>query len=195
MRWRRLTAGDVVLSSTRSTKPVGVSGASTMLPVIGSTAYRMMRTRSVGAAGVKAPSCSYIWVVVFHTHVVPSSAGGTTLALMPPENVAAPRRSASRRAAAFASSALDLRGGVIGAARSSVPTRLGAAVGEPVARLTASKLCNIGDRSTPDTVSRLLLRRAGSDRCACGPVLSLQAATTRTAATARPHQERRYTGM
>ncbi len=111
-----------------------------MSPVIGSTAYRMMRTRSVGAAGVKAPSCSYMWVVVFHTHVVPSSAGGTTLALMPPENVAAPRRSASKRAAAFACSALEERGGLMGAARSSMPTRLGAAAGEPAAPLIALKL-------------------------------------------------------
>jgi len=56
--WSLSTAGAVVLSSTRSTKPVGVSGVSTMSSVIGSTAYRMIRTRSVGAAGVKVPSCS-----------------------------------------------------------------------------------------------------------------------------------------
>src|SRR2546426_2513585 len=101
----------------------------------------MMRTRSVGAAGVKVPSCSYAWVVVFHTHVVPSSGWGTTLALIaPPETVAAPRRSACRRAAEYASSVRDVRGGPIGAARSSAPTRLGAAAGEPVAALTALKL-------------------------------------------------------
>ena len=90
---------------------------------------------------MKAPSCSYFWVVVFHTHVVPSSAGGTTLALIPPENVAAPRRSACIRAAALAWSALEARGGLNGAARSSMPTRLGAATGEPVAvSLSALKL-------------------------------------------------------
>src|SRR5712691_8991825 len=93
----------------------------------------MMRTRSVGAAGVKVPSCSYLWVVVFHTHVVPSSAGGTTLALIPPEKVAAPPRSACIRAAAFVRSAVEVPGGLNEAARSSMPIRLGAAAGEPVA--------------------------------------------------------------
>ncbi len=90
---------------------------------------------------MKAPSCSYLWVVVFHTHVVPSSAGGTTLALIPPETVAAPRRSARIRAAALAWSALEVRGGLNGAARSSMPIRLGTATGEPVAvSLSALKL-------------------------------------------------------
>src|SRR5882724_4120014 len=114
----------------------------------------MMRTRSVGAAGVKLPSCSYAWVVVFHTHVVPRSAGGTTLALIPPENVAALRRSARRRAAEYPSSALDVRGGPIGAARSSALNRLGAAAGEPAAPLTAPKLASIGDRSEERRVGK-----------------------------------------
>src|SRR5437762_3370247 len=46
MTWSLSTAGAVVLSSTRSTKPVAVSGASTTSWVNGSTAYRMIRTRS-----------------------------------------------------------------------------------------------------------------------------------------------------
>src|SRR5260370_29001694 len=91
----------------------------------------MMRTRSVGAAGVNVPSCSYLWVVGFHTHVVPSKAGGTTLALIPPEKVAAPARSACIRAAAFVRRALEMAGGLKGAARSSVPRRLRAAAREP----------------------------------------------------------------
>src|SRR5258707_14035423 len=92
----------------------------------------MMRTRSVGAAGVNVPSCSYLWVVGFHTHVVPSKAGGTTLALIPPEKVAAPTRSACIRAAAVVRSALEMAGGLKGAARNSIPIPLGAGAGEPV---------------------------------------------------------------
>src|SRR5207248_10557240 len=94
---------------------------------------------------------------------VRSEGWGTTLALIPPAKVAALRRSASRRAAVFASSVLDVFGGMIGAARSSAPTRLGAAAGEPVAALTALKLRNVGDSSTSDTVSRSLVKPAGSD--------------------------------
>src|SRR5204862_299666 len=79
-------------------------------------------------------------------------------------------RSARRRAAAFTSSELAVRGGRIGAARSSAPIRLGAATGEPVVvSLTLLKLWNGGERSTLDTVSRSALRPAGSERCACGP--------------------------
>src|SRR5882762_2262037 len=100
----------------------------------------MIRTRSVGAAGVKVPSCSYAWVVVFHTHVVPRSAGGTTLALIPRENVAALRRSARRRAAEYPSSALDVRGGPIGVARSSALSRVGAPGQVPVATYAAGAL-------------------------------------------------------
>src|SRR5260370_3849697 len=96
----------------------------------------MMRTRSVGAAGVNVPSCSYLWVVGFHTHVVPSKAGGTTLALIPLEKVAAPARSACIRAAAFVRSALEMAGGVKGAARTSIPVRLRAGTGEAGARST-----------------------------------------------------------
>src|SRR5207248_4142213 len=95
--WSLSTAGGVVLSSTRSAKPTGVSGFSAGPPVRGSNAYRMIRTRSVGAAGVKVPSCSYVWAVVFHTHVVPSRDGGTTLALIPVCRVLAARRSACSR--------------------------------------------------------------------------------------------------
>src|SRR6267143_3159447 len=142
----------------------------------------MMRTRSVGAAGVKVPSCSYLWVVGFHTHVVPSKADGTTLALIPLEKVAAPARSACIRAAAFVRSALEMAGGLNGAARSSMPIRLGAAAGEPVAvSLTLLKLWNVGESSTPDTVCRSLLSAAGSVRGACGPVVSLHAAATNAA--------------
>src|SRR3989442_13811005 len=93
----------------------------------------MMRTRSVGAAGVKVPSCSYLWVVVFHTHVVPSSAGGARLALIPPEKVAAPPRSACIRAAAVVRSAVEVPGGLHGGAGSSMPIRLAGAAWEPIA--------------------------------------------------------------
>src|SRR6266851_2028708 len=103
--------------------------------------------------------------VVLHTHVVPSNAGGTTLALIPPEKVAAPPRSACIRAAAFVRSALEVPGGLNGAARSSMPIRLGAAAGEPVAvSLTLLKLWNVGESSTPDTVCTSLLSAAGSVR-------------------------------
>src|SRR2546430_16060244 len=81
--WSLSTAGVVVLSSTRSAKPTGVSGFSAGPPVRGANAYRMMRTRSGGAAGVKVPSCSYGWAVVFHTPVVPSRGDGATPALIP----------------------------------------------------------------------------------------------------------------
>src|SRR5256885_5549664 len=187
--WSLSTAGAVVLSSTRSTKPRLVSGVSTMSPDTGSTAYRMIRTRSPGAAGVALGSSTYAWVETSRTNVLPNSGAGTTLALIPRENVAGLWRSASRRAAAFTSGELDVRGGRIGAARSSAPIRLGAATGEPVVvSLTLLKLWNGGERSTLDTVCRSALRPAGSERCACGPVLSLQAATTKAAATARPHR-------
>src|SRR6266480_3045381 len=187
--WSLSTAGAVVLSSTRSTKPVEVSGVSTTSPVTGSTAYRMIRTRSLAAAGVALGSSTYAWVVTSHTNVFPRSGAGTTLALIAPENTAALRRSARRRAAAFTSSVLDVRGGVIGAARSSAPMRLGAATGEPVVvSLTLLKLWIVGDSSTPDTVCRSLLKPAGLDRWACGPVISLHAAMATAAATARPHR-------
>src|SRR2546430_8673765 len=161
--WSLSTAGAVVLSSTRSTKPGLVSGVSTMSPVTGSTSYRMIRTRSPGADGVALGSSTYTWVVTSHTNVLPRSGAGTTLALIPPENVAALRRSARRRTAAFRSGVLDVRGGMIGAARSSVPIRLGAATGEPVVvSLTLLKLWNVGDSSTPDRVCRSLLQPAGA---------------------------------
>src|SRR5258708_38234329 len=94
----------------------------------------MMRTRSVGAAGVNVPSCSYLWVVGFHTHVVPSKAGGAALALIPLEKVAAPARSACIRAAAFVRRALEMAGGLKGAARTRMPIRRGGAAGEHVRR-------------------------------------------------------------
>ncbi|PYO98739.1 MAG: hypothetical protein DMD60_03395 [Gemmatimonadetes bacterium] len=77
---------------------------------------------------------------MFHTHVVPSFVGGMTLALIPPESAVALWRSACTRAAELVLSVLDERGGVMGAAPSSLPTRLGAAAGEPAAPLTAPKL-------------------------------------------------------
>src|SRR5260370_24960274 len=135
----------------------------------------MMRTRGVGVCGVRGASCSYLWVVGFHTHVVPSKAGGTTLALIPLEKVAAPARSACIRAAAFVRSALEMAGGLKGAARTSMPIRLGAAAGEPVAvSLTLLKLWNVGESRTPDTGCKSLLTAAGAGRGACGPVVSLQ---------------------
>src|SRR6266513_3274011 len=188
--WSLSTAGAVVLSSTRSTKPTEVSGFSPMSPVFGSTAYRIIRTPFGSAAGVALGSSTYAWVVTSHTNVLPSSGAGTTLALIAPENTAALRRSARRRAAAFTSSVLDVRGGVIGAARSSAPMRLGAATGEPVdVSLTLLKLWNVGDSSTPDRVCRSLLKPAGSEAYACGPVLLQQAATA--ASSASPHKGRR----
>src|SRR5439155_10148662 len=111
MTSRLSTARAVVLSSTRSTKPTDVSGFSTMSPVLGSTAYRVIRTRSPGAAGVALGSSTYAWVGRSHTNVLPSSGAGTTLALIPRENVAVLRRSARKRAAAFTSNVLDVRGG------------------------------------------------------------------------------------
>src|SRR2546430_1465410 len=119
--WSLSTTGVVVLSSTRSAKPTGVSGFSAGPPVRGSSAYRMIRTRSVGAAGVKVPSCSYVWAVVFHTHVVPSRDAGTTLALIPECRVLAAMRSACSRRGASAYGWLDVRGAVIGTAWSKAP--------------------------------------------------------------------------
>src|SRR2546430_17081203 len=95
--WSLSTAGVVVLSSTRSAKPTGVSGFSAGPPVRGGNAYRMIRTRSGGAAGVKVPSCSYAWGVVFHTHAVPGRGAGATLALLPQCRVLAAGRGARRR--------------------------------------------------------------------------------------------------
>src|SRR2546421_4059355 len=133
MTWSLSTAGVVVLSSTRSAKPTGVSGFSAGPPVRGSNAYRMIRTRSVGAAGVKVPSCSYVWAVVFHTHVVPSRDDGTTLALIPACRVLAARRSACSRRGASAYGWLDVRGAVIGTAWSRAPAGVVTVAGEPVA--------------------------------------------------------------
>src|SRR5256885_1695419 len=131
--WSLSTAGVVVLSSTRSAKPTGVSGFSAGAPVRGSSAYRMIRTRSLGAAGVKVPSCSYVWAVVFHTHVVPSRDGGTTLALIPECRVLAARRSACSRRGASAYGWLDVRGAGIGTAWSRAPAGVVTVAGGPVA--------------------------------------------------------------
>ena len=186
--WSLSTAGVVVLSSTRSAKPTGVSGFSAGPPVRGSNAYRMMRTRSVGAAGVKVPSCSYVWAVVFHTHVVPSRDDGTTLALIPECRVLAARRSACSRRGASAYGWLDVRGAVIGTAWSRAPAGVVTVAGEPVAVPIAPKPWNAVDWNTPETAWRSELSCCGLARWAWGPVLLLQAVAS-AMTTARPHQE------
>src|SRR2546423_14184164 len=147
--WSLSTAGVVVLSSTRSAKPTGVSGFSAGPPVRGSSAYRMIRTRSLGAAGVKVPSCSYVWAVVFHTHVVPSRDGGTTLALIPECRVLAARRSACSRRGASAYGWLDVRGAVIGTAWSRAPAGVVTVAGEPVAGAGAPEPPDAGGLENP----------------------------------------------
>src|SRR3989440_4074334 len=188
MTWSLSTAGVVVLSSTRSAKPTGVSGFSAGPPVRGSNAYRMIRTRSVGAAGVKVPSCSYVWAVVFHTHVVPSRDDGTTLALIPECRVLAARRSACSRRGASAYGWLDVRGAVIGTAWSRAPAGVVTVAGEPVAVPIAPQPWEAPDWDTPQPAARSELSCCGLARWAWGPVLLLQAAAS-AAATARPHQE------
>src|SRR5256885_6178479 len=149
--WSLSTAGVVVLSSTRSAKPTGVSGFSAGPPVRGSSAYRMIRTRSVGAAGVKVPSCSYVWAVVFHTHVVPSRDAGTTLALIPECRVLAAMRSACSRRGASAYGWLDVRGAVIGTAWSKAPAGVVTVAGEPGAGPVTPKARDAGGWETPQT--------------------------------------------
>src|SRR5256884_7082734 len=173
--WGLPTAGVVVLSSTRSAKPTGVSGFSAGPPVRGSNAYRMIRTRSVGAAGVKVPSCSYVWAVVFHAHVVPSRDDGTTLALIPECRVLAARRSACSRRGASAYGWLDVRGAVIGTAWSRAPAGVVTVAGEPVAVPIAPKPWNAVGWDTPQTAWGSGLRCCGLAGWGWGPLLFLQA--------------------
>src|SRR2546422_5649451 len=132
--------------------------------VFGSRAYRMIRMRSDGAAGVYAAFSTYAWVVTSHVNVLPSRAGGTTLALMPLLKVVAMRCSAWSCVPPFRYGAATERGGTIGAARRSPPARVGAPTGEPDAKLSALKLWNVEDCNTPLTAWRSVLRPWASDR-------------------------------
>src|SRR2546423_929982 len=109
---------------------------------------------------------------------------------MPEPSVPAARRSAWSRRGASTYDWRDVPGGAIGAAWSSALAGVPAAAGEPVAVPMAAKLANAGEVTTPEMLCRSALSCCGLARCAWGPVLSLQAATTSAAAAARPRQGR-----
>src|SRR5256885_13012745 len=113
--------------------------------------YRMMRTPFAGAAGVALESWMYACVVTSHTHVVPSSGAGMTLAMMPGPSTRAAVRSAWRRWGALAYSWLAERR-AMGAVPSRAPGRVATAAGDPGAESIAAKASNTVDCSTPETV-------------------------------------------
>src|SRR5712671_6163480 len=101
----------------------------------------MMRTPFAGAAGVALEFWMYAWVVTSHTHVVPSSGAGMTVAMMPGPSVRAAVRSASRRWGALAYTWLAERK-AMGAVPNRAPGRVATAAGDPGTESIAANASN-----------------------------------------------------
>src|SRR2546430_17512765 len=101
--------------------------------------YRMMRPPFAGAAGVAPAFWMYACVVTSHTHVVPSSGAGMTLAMIPGPSTRAAVRSASRRWGALAYSWLAVRSEAMGAVPSRAPGGVATAAGGPAAESVAAE--------------------------------------------------------
>src|SRR5438874_13012105 len=97
----------------------------------------MMLTPFAGAAGVALEFWMYACVVTSHTHVVPSSGAGMTLAMIPRPRTRAAVRSASRRWGALAYTWLAERT-AMGAVPSRAPGPARTASGDPAPESTAA---------------------------------------------------------